>query len=81
MSAFERYKSEPLTEALFTEMCMEHDLTYAYSDDPRYYNAGRDQLAMIREAASKLPPDVGSALWNAVVEAKLMPEFYTDFKW
>ena len=82
MTPFQRYQaSEPITEALFREMCKAHDLTYSYSDDSRAYRAGRLTYDWIEAAAKNLGRDKAVPIWNSVVDEKLKDGFRADFYW
>ena len=65
----------------FRKLCENHDLTYSYSDDNRYYEAGRRQYSEITSAAKKLPRADVVRIWNEVVDKKLRPEGRGLFYW
>jgi len=80
--ACNRYREgEKITPELFLEMCKEHDLTYEYSDDSRYYNRGRDQHKAIEAAAKELPAGIAAQIWNKVVAEKVLPDSQSMFMW
>jgi len=70
-----------MTEQEFRALCERHDLTYAYSDDHRYWKAGVQTYDEVKAAAATLPRDVAVRVWNEVVDAKLMPESREMFYW
>ena len=65
----------------FRKLCENHDLTYSYSDDNRYYEAGRRQYSEITSAAKQLPRADAVRIWNEVVDRKLKPEGRGLFYW
>lgn len=65
----------------FKAMVEKHDLTYAYSDDHRYWVAGEASMKAIREAAAKLPRNVVVETWNAVVDKKIVAGAREQFYW
>lgn len=70
-----------MTEEQFRQMCIEHDLTYDYSDDGNCWRAGRASMAAIREAAKQLDPEIVRRIWNEVVDSKLVADFRAGFYW
>ena len=68
-------------EAEFLRLCREHDLTYSYSDDYRYYEAGERQYRRLRKFAERLDNHRVAEIWNAVVDEKLQPRLREDFYW
>ena len=68
-------------EAEFLRLCREHDLTYSYSDDYRYYEAGERQYRRLRKFAERLDKQRVAELWNTVVDEKLQPRLRRDFYW
>ena len=68
-------------EANFRELCMMHDLTYQYSDDPRYWQAGECERKAIVEYAKKLPRSTAVRIWNEVVETKVNSTVHKQFFW
>jgi hypothetical protein len=65
----------------FERACKSHDLTYSYSDDSRWWHAGRDSEARIQAAAKKFPREDVERIWNTVVDTKLVPEARAQFYW
>lgn len=74
-----RLKQERLEE--FERMVANHDLTYNYSDDPRWYHAGQRQYDDIMEAAKWLPEEDVERIWNKYVDQKLMEHARSTFYW
>ena len=68
-------------EVEFLRLCREHDLTYSYSDDYRYYEAGERQYRRIRKFAERLDNHRVAEIWNAVADEKLQPRLCKDFYW
>src|SRR5262245_24912686 len=57
--------------ARFKELCERHDLTFAFSDDSRYWATGEATLKILRAyAAAHLTPAQAAEIWNAVVDGK-----------
>lgn len=65
----------------FKRLVAQHDLTYQYSDDSRYYNAGRQSYSKIRALADQLPEEETKRIWNAMVDRKLVPNAREQFYW
>ena len=65
----------------FKRLVAQHDLTYEYSDDSRYYNAGRQSYSKIRALADQLPEEETKRIWNAMVDRKLVPNAREQFYW
>lgn len=63
----------------FDDMCRCHDLTYAFSDDHRYWVAGEASIAKIREASKNILPDEASEIWNKWVDKAVSKEFAHQF--
>ena len=55
----------------FRRLCIRHDLTYAYSDDHRYWVAGQKSWAEINEFSKEILPDDAATIWNEIVDMKL----------
>jgi len=70
-----------MTEQEFRELCIKHDLTYAYSDDPRWWRKGVLTHDAIKAAAKSLPHDVVVRIWNEVVDEKILPGSREMFYW
>jgi vacuolar-type H+-ATPase subunit H len=75
--------AKAFTEKLdaFTKMVVRHDLTYAYSDDHRYWQAGRASAQRIEEARKQLPWAIARAIWNAEVDRKIATDAREQFYW
>jgi predicted site-specific integrase-resolvase len=69
------------TLADFETACAGHDLTYSYSDDPRWYRKGCAEYAAIREAANKFPRADVERIWNKQVDRKLVEHARESFYW
>lgn len=65
----------------FRAACEDHDLTYSYSDDPRWYHAGYDQRRRIDDAAKNFPREDVERIWNGVVDTKLIESARSMFYW
>lgn len=69
----------------FEKLVAGHDITYQYSDDNRYYSAGRQQFAQIIDLADQLKElgayDQAQRIWNANVDQKLVPNAREQFYW
>lgn len=65
----------------FEQACGRHDLTYAYSDDGRWYDAGRRSEDRIRKAAEKFDRAEVERIWNAAVDAKMLEGHREQFYW
>lgn len=65
----------------FTDLCEKHDLTYTYSDDHRAWTRGREEADAIAAAALRITYDDAARIWNAMVERKILPASWADFKW
>src|SRR5687767_10148226 len=63
---FEKVMSETdQPEERFRELCQMHDLTYQYSDDPRWWRRGSFTESKIREyAKAHLTPEAAARIWN-----------------
>ena len=70
-----------LTLADFEAACANHDLTYSYSDDNRYWRAGRESEQRIKRAAKKFPREDVERIWNAMVDEKINPNLRDHFYW
>lgn len=66
---------------VFRKMCEDHDLTYAYSDDSRYWRAGQASYDALKKAAAALPIEDVKRIWNSVVDTKLVPDAREQFYW
>jgi len=64
----------------FKSMIINHDLTYAYSDDPSCWRRGSENLIKIRVAAENFSKEVVVEVWNRVCDKKISvsPQ---DFYW
>jgi hypothetical protein len=65
----------------FTAMVKSHDLTYMYSDDPRWYRAGRESLNAIESAAKELDRATAVRIWNENVERRMANPGPSQFHW
>jgi hypothetical protein len=65
----------------FKRLCQQHDLTYSYSDDHRYWRAGFSEWNAIRELADLIGKDVAAPIWNEVVDQKIAEESRHLFYW
>lgn len=65
----------------FAKMVRNHDLTYQYSDDARYWRAGEESMTNIRIAAKELPREEVVKIWNAEVDRKLVEGYREPFYW
>jgi hypothetical protein len=65
----------------FTKMVKGHDLTYMYSDDPRWYRAGSQSFAAIEAAAKKIDRAEAVRIWNENVERKMSNPGPSQFHW
>lgn len=68
-----------MPEEDFEQLCMQHDLTYSYSDDHRKWRNGNESLHKIREAAKFV--DNAAEIWNRVVDRKLKEDVREKFYW
>jgi hypothetical protein len=69
------------TLADFEKAVAAHDLTYMYSDDPRWYHAGVSEMAAIQSMMKQLPRDECVKIWNKWVDEKLVADAATSFHW
>jgi hypothetical protein len=60
-----------MTKEDFVKLVNSHDLTYGYSDDPRVYRMGSDELSAIRIAAKEFDEEFVAQTWNAAADEKL----------
>lgn len=58
-----------------------HDITFAYSDDFRWYERGRLSLANIRRMAKELPVEDVKRIWNANIDRQLAAAVRESFYW
>lgn len=65
----------------FTNMVKSHDLTYGYSDDPRWYRLGSQSYAAIEAAAKKIDRAEAVRIWNENVAKKLSIPAASHFLW
>ncbi len=65
----------------FERACIAHDLTYGYSDDPRWYRAGCDSEDRIRKAAEQFPREDVERIWNKMVDTKVVEGARSNFYW
>lgn len=65
----------------FEKLVNNHDLTYSYSDDHRYWSAGVAQEKIIIEAAKSFPVEDVKRIWNAAVDRKLIEGCREPFYW
>lgn len=70
-----------LTLADFEAACANHDLTFEYSDDQRWWRAGIASLRNIRRASKQFPREDVERIWNAMVDRKLTEGFRENFYW
>ena len=68
-------------EAKFRQMCVSHDLTYAYSDDHRYWVAGERTLKAIKAFAETMDDEVVKRIWDEVVDTKLKAGHCEEWYW
>ena len=61
---------EPLQPCLehFERLVHRHDLTFAFSDDPRAWRLGQDSYNRITAMAKLLPQEEVARIWNAWVD-------------
>lgn len=68
----------------FDEWCdlvEHHDLTYAYSDDNSCWRNGQAQYDIIIREAVNFPRGAVVAVWNAMVDSRLIPSARSTFYW
>lgn len=69
----------------FENLVSNHDLTYQYSDDPRYYRAGSNSYNQIKKVAEELRElgayDQAVTIWNSYVDKKLVANARQGFYW
>lgn len=70
-----------VTLAEFERAVRSHDLTFAFSDDPRWYRAGSAELERIKAMAAELPRHSVLLIWNSVVDEKISPGHREPFYW
>jgi len=86
-AAQEEMHNDELAQKLdqFSKLVSSHDLTYQYSDDQRYYSAGRNSYNRIRQVAEELKQlgayDQAVTIWNSNVDQKLTPNARQGFYW
>ena len=68
-------------EEEFLKACCQHDLTYAYSDDHRYWVAGVASLRLVTDMRSKIGIARSAEIWNAVVDTKMLEPAREQFYW
>ena len=69
-------------EAEFLAACIEHDLTHMYSDDGEVWRRGCRSLANVHRMGRALgSPERMKAIWDAVVDTKLVPSARGQFYW
>lgn len=64
----------------FAYLCYSHDMSFEYSDDPRWWRAGRSELEAIKKLAAEINrPHVTRAIWNDAVREKFsIPANFLD---
>ena len=65
----------------FKEMVDQHDLTYSYSDDHRWYSLGCKSYDAIMQAAKQFPRANVVKCWNAMVDRNLIESAREQFYW
>lgn len=70
-----------MTEDEFRQLCLQHDLTYSYSDDHSVWRRGSMSFTLIRDAAKQLGGDKAKPIWNSVVDQKVVEKFRQGFYW
>lgn len=66
---------------VFLKMCRDHDLTYSYSDDHRYFMAGHHSLLKILDFAKTIDADDAARIWNQVVDEKIKKGSRGQYYW
>lgn len=65
-------REAPTPQEEFLRLCRRHDLTYAYSDDHRYWTRGQQTLKELKAfAKDNLSPEEATTIWNSVVDTKI----------
>lgn len=70
-----------VTEEEFRKLCKNHDLTYEYSDDHRYWTKGNQTLAEVQAKAKELDREVAVRIWNEVVDQKIVEGRRDQWYW
>jgi hypothetical protein len=72
----------PNIREIFERRVRQHDLTYAYSDDPRSYRNGGESLSIIKTLAKEInDPEYTNKVWNDNVNRFLAEGFREPFYW
>lgn len=58
-------------ELAFDDLVRKHDLTHQYSDDSKWFHAGRKELEEIRKASGKIQPIRAAMIWDYWVNKRL----------
>lgn len=74
-------ETDDVLGAEFLKACQEHDLTYQYSDDHRYWLAGEASMKRIRALAARMSASSVRRIWNAVVDTKIVEGHRERFYW
>ena len=74
-------KESKMTLKEFAELVARHDLTHGYSDDNRYWERGRQELAEIKSAAANFPREEVVRIWNSEVDRKLADFAREQYYW
>jgi hypothetical protein len=70
-----------MTEDEFRNLCVNHDLTYQYSDDGAVWRRGNERLAVIQAAARELTRETAVRIWNETVDTKVSAGYRESFYW
>lgn len=70
-----------MTFAEWTDLVQHHDLTFAYSDDNSVWRNGQEVYDRIIEGAALFPREQVVAVWNAMVDSRLVPHARSTFYW
>ena len=64
----------------FRKMCLAHDTSYQYSDDPGVWQRGEARKKSILAARDELGYDVAKVIWNEVCDQKF-GQYANTFYW
>ena len=56
-------------EEEFIKLCLEHDITYAYSDDEKAWSKGCDEYLTIQKKAKTIASAI--RIWNHIVDLRI----------